>query len=120
MAGFEWTPINVGDIIRKTHIDELHDNIDYIYDNLADINYNSGAKDSYNDNEDKDEYTTVRGTANVGNQSDDRINEYDGENTNVKSNECATDEGGYDWAHKGGEVSTVFNQAECSSVYPPP
>jgi len=109
---FEWTPINVGDIIRKTHIDELRDNIDYIKDNLANITYKSGAKNSHNDNEDTSEYGTYKGTYYSGNDSDHRVTEYNGENISAKSGEDDTDKDGYNHTHRGGDVNTVYGQAD--------
>jgi len=115
---FEWTPIDVGDIIRKTHIDELRDNIDYVKDNLANITYKNGVKNSYNDSEDKDEYDTYKGTYYYENDSDHRITEYSGEDVSAKSGEDNTDEGGYNHTHDGGDVKTVYGQADDNATSP--
>jgi len=56
---FEWSSIEIGDIIRKSHIVELRQNIDSIKDNLACITHKSGVHSAYDLNVDSDDYSSV-------------------------------------------------------------
>ena len=108
---FEWIPIEVGEKIRKAHIDELRDNIDYIIDNLANVNHNDGAKNTFNDGEKTDEYVTFKGTHNISNDGDHRITEYSTQYSTVEDGHDNTIESGHDTTHDGGDVSGVFGLA---------
>jgi len=105
---FTWTPIDVGDVIKKAHVIELRDNIDYISDNLACVtdkdsvhsSYDSSYKSGYNttvDNYDKGTYKSDHKTGNYwGHEatiySNNDINEY---GTHDESALSAPDKGTY-------------------------
>lgn len=57
---FEWTPISVGDIIKKSHIEEIRSNIDSIVNNLACITHKSSYCTSYNSAVDNDLHGTYK------------------------------------------------------------
>jgi len=104
---FDWIEISVGDIIRKAHIDELRDNIDYIKDNEACITYKNGVLNGHHSNEDTGEYTTYESTNYSGNDGTHRVHEYSGQNNTYQDGAKAGVYSSAKGTHKDGEYGTV-------------
>jgi len=113
---FDWIEINVGDIIRKSHIIELRENIDSIKDNLACITDKSDYKSGYDTSVDSGYKSGYKSGYNSSVLNDNHGTYDSNEHGTYKSGHHS----GYDNPHDGTiyvyECSTVYGQAEANVV----
>lgn len=112
---FTWIPIEKGDIIRKTHIDEIRDNIDYVRDNLAHVSEKNGVCNEADINEHNGENTNYQNSNYSGDKSDDHNGEYSSEKTGHKSGAKSGVLSGHDITVHHGECSGEHSPAHNTS-----